>query len=242
MVLDVAMAQGDCAIEEGRLGAVQFAWRVTANRNRAVRPVPLVVEVLVALQPAEVVEDVDEAPAGVAQGRPGVVVMGRASQCKACVGGRAPAHDPASRQLHPPAKRRVGRIAPVVIDCRLGRVEDVARQRAHIGVIGPSLDEQHRSIIVLAQPVGEDAARRATTDNNDVVSHRSTITRQSGKAAGVRLVPFRRHRLAQLRFVSQPTLQCAAEILPADQVLDLGCGCTCRRTPARRCPTSQTYS
>jgi len=51
------MTRRDRSVEERRLGAVHLAPRVTANRDQSVRTVPLIAEVLVALQTAEVVQD-----------------------------------------------------------------------------------------------------------------------------------------------------------------------------------------
>ena len=79
MVLHVAMPRSHRAVEERCLGAVQLLRRVTANGDQPSRPVPLIVEVLVGLEAAEVVENVTESPAGIAQGGPGVIIRRRAS-------------------------------------------------------------------------------------------------------------------------------------------------------------------
>src|SRR5271157_3196343 len=124
------MTERGRSVEECRLSAVHLAPRVTANRDQAVRTVPLIAEVLVALQAAEVVENLGEAPAGIAQPRPAVVVLRRATQREARVRGRAPTHDPTSRHGDSPVELGVSGVAPVVVDCRLRRVDDVAWQRA----------------------------------------------------------------------------------------------------------------
>ena len=119
VVLDILMTRRDRALEERRLATVHLARWVTADRDRALRTVPLIAEVLVTLEATEVVEDVGEAPAGIARRRPLVVVLRSATQREARVRGRAPAHDPSSRQRDPPVELGVGGVAPVVVDCRL---------------------------------------------------------------------------------------------------------------------------
>jgi len=58
-----------------------------------------------------------------------------------------------------------------VVERRFRRVDDVARQVAHVGVVGARLDEHHRATGVLAQSRGENTTGGTSTDDEHFRSH-----------------------------------------------------------------------
>ena len=87
VVRDVSVPDLDRGLDERLLDRAAFVDRVAADRDRTVVPVPLVREVQIGLQPPEERQDLGEAPSGVAQRAPLVVVGRRAAQREAAVGG-----------------------------------------------------------------------------------------------------------------------------------------------------------
>ena len=175
VVRDSGVSGAGRRVEERRLHGVHLLPRMPSDRDRAVRPVPGVLHVQVGLQPAEVVEHVGPAPARVAQGRPAVVVLRCSAQCEAGVGGGAPAHDPGPWHRDPAVELGIRGVAPVVADGRHRGVEHVGGPGGRVRVVGTGLDEQHRTPRVLAEPGGQHAAGRASTDHDDVVRHERTL-------------------------------------------------------------------
>ena len=167
------MTQRNRTVEERRLDAVHLTRRVTPDRDRARRAVPLIGEVLVALQTAKIAKYVGEAPTGIAQRRPAVVHLRRASQREAGVGRRAPAHDPSSRQWDPPVQLDVSAVTPVMADRRLRRVDNVGWQGVHVPMIGARLNQHHPTTGVLAQAGGEHTTGRTPADDDNVTPQSS---------------------------------------------------------------------
>ena len=132
---------------------------------------PFIIEIRVVLQASKIVQDVGEAPAGVAQRGPAVVVLRRAPLREARICRRAPTHDSSTRNLNPAVEFLVGRVAPVVVERRLRRVEDVSGERCDICVVWTRLDQKHLATSVLAETVREYTAGRTAADNDDVEVH-----------------------------------------------------------------------
>ena len=152
-----------------------------AHGHGPVGAVEVVVKVGVVLQTAEVGQAVHVAPAVVAEGLPGVVVLGRAADEGLAVDGAGTAQHAAARHGHGfgllgradagegPVEGRTGGAglqvhgAPAQLE-HLGQVVEV-------GIVGPGLKEQDGAVRVLGEAGGDDAAGRAAADNDVVVFH-----------------------------------------------------------------------
>ncbi len=75
MILDVWMSRRDGTVEEGCLDGVQLVSWIAANRDEAIRAVPLIAEIGEALQTAKILENVGKAPARVAHCVPATSVV-----------------------------------------------------------------------------------------------------------------------------------------------------------------------
>jgi hypothetical protein len=167
---DVRHTDVDRGLDERPLLGVELLGRMSTDRDRPFAAVPGVVEVGVSLEPAEERKEVLEAPlAHPVAARPPVVVGGCAPYGEAAVGRRAAADQTGPRQGDTPT-RRVGlrHVAPVVTDRRLRCVAHIRGEFRDTGMVGARLDQHHGTGRVLAQPRGEHAARRPTTDHHHV--------------------------------------------------------------------------
>ncbi len=149
---------------------------VPPDRDGASSSVPFVVEVEIVLEPLEGGKAVLPRPLGQSERCPFVVVVGHPAERDARVDGRRAAHHPATRKAHrdraPPAV--VGRavvVAPVV---RVQRVLTTVPQRRgedlgvlrSVGVIRPSLDEDHVVTLVLGETRRDHRARGSCSDDD----------------------------------------------------------------------------
>ena len=174
--------------QPGRLGEA-------ADGDEAFRVVKVVgPEVHVAFQLPQVGQDAGEAPLVVAQGGPGVVVLGHAAQQHLAVDGAGAADYPAARHRH-----RLGRQGscvalegPVVRGVN-GRGRLVVAELEVVGVgleiwvVRPGLQKQHRLAGVFRQPAGQSAAGGTCAEDDVVVFHACLLTAHGplrGKGAG----------------------------------------------------------
>ena len=126
----------------------------------------------IGLRALEVRQHIPEAPTGIAEVRPAVVVGGGATQPDATVHcGRSP-DDPRAREGEGIVGLSPGEgVSPAVgVRPDVCGIEQIGRPGGGIGaVIGPGLQQQNGAIAVLGQPVGEDAPGRARSDKDRVV-------------------------------------------------------------------------
>ena len=172
------MTRGDRAIEERGLDLVQLLPGVSADRDQTVRTVPVIFEVLVALQATKVLKGFGETPTPIPQRRPPVINLWRATQRETCVRSRAPTHDPSSRHRNPPVQLRVRGIPPVVTNSRLRRVKNISRQSTHVRAIRARLNKHHPTTGVLAQSRRKNTPSRTTPDDYNVIPHSTKLTPQ----------------------------------------------------------------
>jgi hypothetical protein len=172
------MTRGDRAIQERGLDRVQLLPGVAANRDQTVRTVPVIFEVLVALQATKVLKDFGETPTPIPQRRPPVINLWRPTQRETCVRSRAPTHDPSSRYRNPPVQLRVRGIPPVVTDSRLRRVKNITRKSTHVRAIRARLNKHHPTTGVLAQSRPKNATSRTTPDDYNVIPHSTNLAPQ----------------------------------------------------------------
>ena len=142
----------------------------------------------VCLNLAEVGEQVGVGPLAVAEGGPGVVVLGHAAQEDLAVDGAGPAGNLAPGHHH--GWRLVGGPAgelPVVVaghHVGFGGVAELHLfgQVLEVGVVGPRLQQQDRLGGVLSQAGSQDCPGGTGPDNHIVILHQPTSTFTNGLA------------------------------------------------------------
>ena len=158
--------------DEGPVDRAQVRLGHAGYRHRAVDAVEGTAQ-RVRLRPPEVRQQVGKRPAGVAQGRPAVVVGGGAPQPDAGVDRRAAADDPGAGQGEGAVGGSAGvEVAPGVrVREDVARVPQVRRPGGRVGaVVGTRLQEGDRPPGVLRQPAAPGRTRpvprpRSTTSN-----------------------------------------------------------------------------
>ncbi len=132
----------------------------------------------IGLRSLEIRQHIPEAPTGVAEVRPAVVVSSGATQPDAAIHRRRSPDDPRAREGERILGLASGEREPPAMRVRpdVRGVEELRRPGGGVGaVIRPSLQQQHRPSGVLGQPVGEDAPSRAGADENRVVLGMGTV-------------------------------------------------------------------
>ena len=155
---------------EGPVDRAQVRLGHAGDRHRAVDAVEGAAQ-RVRLCPPKVRQQVGEPPAGVAQGRPAVVVGGGAPQPDAGVDRRAAADDPGAGQGEGAVGGSPGmEVAPGVrVGPDISRVPHVRRPGGRVGaVVGTRLQEGDRPPGVLGQPARQDAPGRSRAHDDDV--------------------------------------------------------------------------
>ena len=169
----------EAGLVEGLLVLVHLCFRKTAHRYRPVRAMKVAAEAEVALEAAEVRQQLGVAPLVVAHRRPAVVVLRHPAQQylgvhRARSAGDLPSgYQPRRRVVREP--RHVG--APVLADKAPGErppqavaVLHLVGQRGRVRVVPPHLQQQHRAPRVFRQPRRQDRPRRAGPHYNHVVT------------------------------------------------------------------------
>ena len=172
----------------------------------AVGAVEIVGEVSVGLQLAEVGQAVGVAPFAVAHFGPRIVVLRHAAQEHLPVDGAGAAGDLAARHHH--RRGALGGLAdelPVVVadhDVDFSGVAELhlLRQTLEVGIVRPSLQQQHRHRRVFGQPRGDDGAGGTGPNHDVVVLHPGLLNRtQSRNDAKPQRLPLRHCALASWR-------------------------------------------
>ena len=168
----------EAGLVEGLLVLVHLRLGKPAHRYRPVRSVEVAAEAAVALEAAEVGQQLPVVPLVVAHSGPAVVVLGHAAQQYLGVHGTRPAGNlPSGYQPRLGIVRKPSHVgAPVLADKAPGErsagavaVLHFVGQRGRVRVVAPRLQQQHRAVRVLCQPRRQDRPCRASPDDYRVV-------------------------------------------------------------------------
>src|SRR5690606_32415683 len=168
-------AQLAASLQERSLPHDQLLWWMPTNRQRALAPVPLIIEIEVPLGPLECGQALLPRPPPQPTTPPLLEIVGLPPQGDARIHRRRPAHDapPRKRKQEPLHAGRPMPIPPVVPDHRVApRIDQVARQRRP-RIVWPRLEQQHLTLRPLRHPRRDDGTGGPRTHDHEPPHHES---------------------------------------------------------------------